>query len=824
MEGTATPWDETGQFVATNGFKRETDTADKGSSVCPAGSTRSLDDVQSSCDEELCEINTSRWRCMSVKKEWDVLKEPREDAKVIAKIKDGEEIEVVATNETPDAEYLELKNGGYVLKEEKADGFIPSSLCPLVGTWEYEFHGKFNKYAIVHTDRELYYHERELKIPLRHCDDKDAPPLPEDEYLTAPTYGGTADYNRTIWFQLSEGKLLSIYTGNNSSPVRVMAKRLALHDSRPVSPIQGDTHPSEPGQSGLWNIGNTCFMNSAIQCVSSCEELITYFRKDAYKKHLNRTNPLGAKGRLAEEFATLMQAMWSGGYSSVRPNKLKKVIDEFAPRFSGYQQHDSHELLSFLLDGLHEDVNTVKDKPYTPDDDVSKLNEQEKAELAWRRHRERNQSTVASLFEGQLRSVIKCNLCSHQESKFDPMTSVSLPCQLDSSLNTVLTVCFLPQNVCKPIVKYLLKMKNTEDLKAVKREISLRVSLPEANLMILETETKLVTDFARDQVTVYETPPHSSEVSIMRLKDPVQLIFWHMLVVPKDITKGECYSLVCQTLSRAKRGDSQDCSMSENGDLNDEDDEHPLQFNVSSSSYKPLTLEAGLQDEVRLDKFIVKVGIKRKVVDGEGNKEVEKWKDEVGNVHYKTLEECIEKYTEEEQLDEANTWYCPKCKEHVRAYKSLSVWKVPKYLVIHLNRFSFMNTLYAGRFYGDGIRRKVDTDVRYTDSIDLSPSLAKESPARSEAPVYDLYAVSCHMGSATGGHYTAYTKAGGAWHHYNDRYVSPSSLREACTPGAYLLFYSRREPQSRNSSPPPCLSNGLSESPTEDFEPSPKNV
>jgi len=59
-----------------------------------------------------------------------------------------------------------------------------------------------------------------------------------------------------------------------------------------------------------------------------------------------------------------------------------QVIGEFQPRFSGYNQQDSSELLSFLLDGvlmfftwppdpfvfagLHEDLNRVRDKPATP--------------------------------------------------------------------------------------------------------------------------------------------------------------------------------------------------------------------------------------------------------------------------------------------------------------------------------------------------------------------------------------------------------------------------------------------------------------------------
>lgn len=40
------------------------------------------------------------------------------------------------------------------------------------------------------------------------------------------------------------------------------------------------------------------------------------------------------------------------------------TIGKYAPRFNGFQQHDSQELLAFLLDGLHEDLNRVHDKPY----------------------------------------------------------------------------------------------------------------------------------------------------------------------------------------------------------------------------------------------------------------------------------------------------------------------------------------------------------------------------------------------------------------------------------------------------------------------------
>ena len=60
----------------------------------------------------------------------------------------------------------------------------------------------------------------------------------------------------------------------------------------------------------------------------------------------------------------LRQDLWFGSRSSVSPAGLKSAIAKFAPQFNGYSQQDSQEVLSFLLDGLHEDLNRVLKKPY----------------------------------------------------------------------------------------------------------------------------------------------------------------------------------------------------------------------------------------------------------------------------------------------------------------------------------------------------------------------------------------------------------------------------------------------------------------------------
>ena len=152
-----------------------------------------------------------------------------------------------------------------------------------------------------------------------------------------------------------------------------------------------------------------------------------------------------------------------------------------------------------------------------------------------------------------------------------------------------------------------------------------------------------------------------------------------------------------------------------------------------------------------------------------------------------SIYDCLNYFMMEETLSGNDKWYCSKCKDHVTAQKKMEVYRAPDYLIIHLKRFSHnRNQMFGSRKLNDFINFPVK-------ALDMGPYVLDKSTPGGEC-VYDLYAVSNHFGSLSGGHYTAFCKnpVYNKWFNFDDSDVGRASEADVVSKAAYVLFYKRR--------------------------------
>eukprot|EP01022_Parablepharisma_sp_SALTPOND_P000922 TRINITY_DN105258_c1_g1_i1.p1 TRINITY_DN105258_c1_g1~~TRINITY_DN105258_c1_g1_i1.p1 ORF type:complete len:1270 (+),score=160.59 TRINITY_DN105258_c1_g1_i1:129-3812(+) len=595
------------------------------------------------------------------------------------------------------------------------------------------------------------------------------------------------------------------------------------------------------GLTGIENITNSCYMNAGLQCLSSCMELTKYFLLGLYKRDLNRSNPLGRNGELAIAYAKLIEALWKGPQRNITTYDLKAQLSRKAEQFKGYSQQDSEEFVAFLLDGLHEDLNRAKPISLPP----AKEDDEEEQ---WRQYQQKNSSIITDLFSGQMRTKITCPSCNNSVNKFETFLAISVPIPLINHLTVVCAPKEITTPAVKKTLTVQDGMSMSDLGTKLKENTTSKymyafVNSGEITKRIPESVSAVEVANKSHEAYAFEYECEEEEKMIPNIKKAkhylleIQVIQveGYSYVYPRTTSAKRplvlCVSLE-QTLEKFKidlfqklapffhglRGKSRREIEKVYKEYFRDIDNKPYYLNIVSGmgicefcgTWHKGDCELHFKDEhlLTLDKLVAVLKGKRElvltlVVKGNDKRidaanlmrqlntvEVDQSvaSNASGLMQGKkslTIYDCLDAFSKEEQLDQANLWDCAKCKAKVQGVKNVALCKLPPILIIHLKRFKQRTT----SFYVT--TNKIEEFVDYPiDGLDLGKYAV--SPEK-EKTRYNLFGVTNHFGGTGGGHYTAVCKnePKDQWVEFDDTRLYKARKEDIVSKAGYVLYYRR---------------------------------
>lgn len=158
---------------------------------------------------------------------------------------------------------------------------------------------------------------------------------------------------------------------------------------------------------GLSNLGNTCFLNSTLQCLIHTRSLHVYLRS---KQHQKQCQVKGGEYCSLCEFERLVASCFGGSARSIAPRDIVSNLRRISTKFRIGRQEDANEFLILLLEKFRKNLIPDSLVPNSPDlkKTLEKLN------------------VLNQIFAGTLRSQVHCLSCNYKSNTYDPYNILSL--------------------------------------------------------------------------------------------------------------------------------------------------------------------------------------------------------------------------------------------------------------------------------------------------------------------------------------------------------------------------------------------------------------
>ncbi|XP_006831086.1 PREDICTED: ubiquitin carboxyl-terminal hydrolase 33-like isoform X2 [Chrysochloris asiatica] len=528
------------------------------------------------------------------------------------------------------------------------------------------------------------------------------------------------------------------------------------------------------GLTGLKNIGNTCYMNAALQALSNCPPLTQFFLGCG---GLARTDK---KPAICKSYLKLMTELWHKSRpGSVVPTNLFQGIKTVNPTFRGYSQQDAQEFLRCLMDLLHEEL---KEQVVEVEEDTQAITTEESME------EDKSQSDV------DFQSCESCGSSDKAENENDSKgftednNETTMLIQEDEN-NSEMSKDWQTEKMCNKINKIFSEELN-KDRDSVSETVNLN-NQETVKVQIHSRASEYINDVHLNDLSTPQIFP-SNVNPRLSASPPKSGNLWPGLAPTHK---------KAQSVSSPKRKKQPKKYRSVISDIFDGTIISSVQcltcdrVSVTLETFQDLSLPIpGKEDLAKLHSSshptsIVKAGSCGEAYAPQGwiaffMEYVKSWF--WGPVV--TLQDCLAAFFTRDELKGDNMYSCEKCKKLRNGVKFCKVQKFPEILCIHLKRFRH-ELMFS---------TKISTHVSFPlEGLDLQPFLAKDSPA--QIVTYDLLSVICHHGTASSGHYIAYCRnnLNKRWYEFDDQSVTQVSESTIQNVEAYVLFYRKSSEEAQ---------------------------